>query len=103
MNASYQSVNTAAQAPQAVRENTVLESHLNELRNLTEAIGSAATRAMILGEKLFGSETTPLKGAQSEPKNPEEPPLMSRIEREIRNAIDLAQTLHQHLDKLARL
>ena len=89
-------------AGNTIKANTQLESHLSALRDLHNELGSAATRAMQLADRLIGSEPSPIANVGRE-KEPGEPPLLTRLERASIDASELAKSIHYHLNRLERL
>ena len=100
--ASAQAQNNYPQ-PAQPKENTQLETHLYALQSLQETLGNVAGRAMVLADRLLGSEPAPLQGAQQNTKDPVQPPLLIRIEHALLMVAELAQSVQRHVGRLERL
>lgn len=88
---------------QAVRENTALEQHLNELHKLHDHLGGAATRLMRIADRLLGSEPSPLNGTKGGAPTPGDPPLLSRMEHAAMDNQAMIDVILQHTQRLERL
>lgn len=86
----------------AQRENTALETHIQELTKLNASLYSAFERGSRCADRILGPQPQGV-GSADATKDPAEPPLMRRLEVETARLHSLAEGLHRQLDRFERL
>ena len=83
-------------------ENTLLDEHIQEVRNLRNLLTDLGARAGHLTGRLIGMEP---RGVESEEKKMSaiEPPTLTRLEDAIREARNAASEISHWLERLERL
>lgn len=81
---------------------TALETHIEALDNLRGVLRQAYDRALRCGDRLLGSQPSPV-GEKSAGQTPQQPPLMRRVEELTSDLTNLAEIIHGQLARPERL
>ena len=94
---SYAQQDCAVQQPK-------LEALLDRMHQVRMRTGDAASKALLLADRLLGSEPANIAGTgQPSAKEAVSPPIVFRLEQMVQELLELSDTTHRHLDRLQRL